>query len=165
MTTVRVPAIPGLSDALEKYADRLDLDLIERAWQLSSRAHRGQKRWSGDEAISHGVAVARILVEQHLDGVSIAAGLLHDVVEDTDITIADVEREFGAEVASIVDGLTKIATLTFRSSAEEQVENYRKLLMSVARDARVVIIKLADRLLNMRTLEHLPPDKQRRIAL
>jgi len=165
MTTVRVPAIPGLSDALEKYAERLDLDLIERAWQMSSRAHRGQKRWSGDEAISHGVAVARILVEQHLDTVSIAAGLLHDVVEDTDITIADVERDFGPEVASIVDGLTKIATLTFRSSAEEQVENYRKLLMSVAKDARVVIIKLADRLHNMRTLEHLPPDKQRRIAL
>src|SRR5262245_36692997 len=123
MTTVRVPAIPGLSDALEKYADRLDLDLIERAWQMSSRAHRGQKRWSADVAVSDGVAVARSLVEQHLDTVSIAAGLLHDVVEDTDINLADIEREFGPDVASIVDGLTKISTLTFRSSAEEQVEN------------------------------------------
>ena len=165
MTTVRVPSIPGLSDALEPYADRLDLDLIERAWQLSARAHRGQKRWSGEDAVSHGIAVARILVEQHLDSASIACGLLHDVVEDTDVTIPDLEKEFGPEVASIVDGLTKISTLTFRSTAEEQVENYRKLLVSVARDARVVIIKLADRLHNMRTLEHLPPEKQRRIAL
>ena len=165
MTVVRVPAIPGLSDVLEPYADRLDLELIERAWQLSSRAHRGQKRWSGDEAVSHGVAVARILVEQHLDSISVACGLLHDVVEDTDVTIADLEKQFGSELATIVDGLTKISTLTFRSAAEEQVENYRKLLVSVARDARVIIIKLADRLHNMRTLEHLPDDRQGRIAL
>ncbi|MFI5280705.1 MAG: HD domain-containing protein, partial [Gemmatimonadales bacterium] len=121
MTTVRVPTIPGLSDALEGYADRLDLDLIERAWQFSARAHKGQKRWSGEAAVSHGVAVARILVEQHLDSASIACGLLHDVAEDTDVTIADLEKEFGAEVATIVDGLTKISSLTFRSTAEEQV--------------------------------------------
>ncbi len=165
MTVVRLPAIPGLRDVLEPYADKLDLDLIERAYQLSSRAHRGQKRWSGEAAVSHGVAVARILIEQHLDSVSVACGLLHDVVEDTDTTIADLEKVFGAEVATIVDGLTKIGTLTFRSSAEEQAENYRKLLVSVAKDARVIIIKLADRLHNMRTLEHLPAEKQRRIAL
>ena len=165
MTTVRIPAIPGLSDVLEPFADRLDLDLLERAYRLSARAHRGQKRWSGEDAVSHGIAVARILVELHLDSVSIACGLLHDVVEDTDVTIADVEAEFGAEVATIVDGLTKISTLTFRSSAEEQVENYRKLLVSVAKDARVIIVKLADRLHNMRTLEHLPEEKRSRIAL
>jgi len=165
MTAIRVPEIPGLSDVLEPFADRLDLDLIERAWQVSSRAHRGQKRWSGEEAVSHGVAVARILVEQHLDSVSVACGLLHDVVEDTDVAIADLEKEFGPEVVAIVDGLTKIGSLSFRSAAEEQVENYRKLLVSIARDARVIIIKLADRLHNMRTLEHLPEEKQRRIAL
>ncbi|MDO8666836.1 MAG: HD domain-containing protein, partial [Gemmatimonadales bacterium] len=165
MTTVRVPAIPGLSDVLEPLAERLDLDLLERAYQLSARAHRGQKRWSGEDAVSHGIAVARILIELHLDSVSIACGLLHDVVEDTDVTIADVEAQFGAEVATIVDGLTKISTLTFRSSAEEQVENYRKLLVSVAKDARVIIVKLADRLHNMRTLEHLPEEKRSRIAL
>ena len=165
MTTVRIPAIRGLADVLEPAADRLDLDLIERAWQLSARAHRGQKRWSGEDAVSHGIGVARILVELQLDSVSVACGLLHDVVEDTDVTIADVEKEFGPEVATIVDGLTKISTLTFRSSAEEQVENYRKLMVSVAKDARVIIIKLADRLHNMRTLEHLPEDKQSRIAL
>src|SRR5512135_1788863 len=167
MTTVRtpVPAIPGLSDALEPFADRLDLDLIQRAWEMSSRAHKGQKRWSGEDAVSHGVAVARILVELHLDSVSVACGLLHDVVEDTDVTIQDIEKEFGPEVAAIVDGLTKLSTLTFRSTAEEQAENYRKLLLSVAKDARVVIVKLADRLHNMRTLEHLPEEKQNRIAL
>jgi len=164
MTAIRVPEIPGLSDVLEPFADRLDLDLIERAWQVSSRAHRGQKRWSGEEAVSHGVAVARILVEQHLDSVSVACGLLHDVVEDTDVGITEIEKAFGVEVAGIVDGLTKLGTLSFRSAAEEQVENYRKLLVSVAKDARVIIIKLADRLHNMRTLEHLPEEKQRRIA-
>src|SRR5512135_2857023 len=166
MTTVRtpVPAIPGLSDALEPFADRLDLDLIQRAWEMSSRAHKGQKRWSGEDAVSHGVAVARILVELHLDSVSVACGLLHDVVEDTDVTIQDIEKEFGPEVAAIVDGLTKLANLTFRSTAEEQAENYRKLLVSIAKDARVIIIKLADRLHNMRTLEHLPEEKQGRIA-
>jgi GTP pyrophosphokinase len=165
VTTVRIPAIPGLSDVLEPFADKLDLELLERAYQFSARAHRGQKRWSGEDTVSHGVAVARILVELHLDSVSVTCGLLHDVVEDTDVTTADLEKEFGPEVATIVDGLTKISTLTFRSSAEEQVENYRKLLVSVARDARVIIVKLADRLHNMRTLEHLPQEKQARIAL
>ncbi len=160
-----LPAIPGLTDALEPYAERLDLDLLARAYQFSAAAHRGQKRWSGEDAVSHGIGVARILVEAHLDAVSAAAGLLHDVVEDTEVTVEDLEREFGKEVATIVDGLTKISTLSFRSTAEEQAENYRKLLLSVAKDARVVIVKLADRLHNMRTLEHLPEEKQRRIAL
>ena len=165
MTVAPVPAIPGLADALEAYADRLDLDLLERAWRFSASAHRGQKRWSGDDAVTHGIAVARILIEAHMDSTSAACGLLHDVIEDSEVTVGDLEREFGAEVAAIVDGLTKISSLTFRSTAEEQAENYRKLLLSVARDARVVIVKLADRLHNMRTLEHLPEEKQRRIAL
>jgi GTP pyrophosphokinase len=165
VTVLPIPVIPGLSDALEVYAERLDLDLLDRAYRFSAAAHRGQKRWSGEEAVSHGVAVARILIEAHLDSISAACGLLHDVVEDTDIEMEDLEREFGVEVATIVDGVTKISTLTFRSTAEEQAENYRKLLLSVAKDARVVIVKLADRLHNMRTLEHLPEEKQRRIAL
>ncbi|HXY70884.1 MAG TPA: bifunctional (p)ppGpp synthetase/guanosine-3',5'-bis(diphosphate) 3'-pyrophosphohydrolase [Gemmatimonadales bacterium] len=165
MTVAPIPAIPGLADALEAYADRLDLELLERAWRFSASAHRGQKRWSGEEAVTHGIAVARILIEAHMDSTSAACGLLHDVIEDSEVTVGDLEREFGAEVAGIVDGLTKISSLTFRSTAEEQAENYRKLLLSVARDARVVIVKLADRLHNMRTLEHLPEEKQRRIAL
>ena len=165
MTATRVPDLPGLAEALEPYAERLDLALIERAYRFSAAAHHGQVRLSGDEAVSHGIAVARILVEQHLDSVSVACGLLHDVIEDTEVRLEDLEREFGGEVASIVDGLTKLSTITFRSTAEEQVENYRKLLVSVAKDARVIIIKLADRLHNMRTLEHLPEEKQGRIAL
>src|SRR6185503_4207685 len=120
---------------------------------------------SGEEFVSHSIAVATILIGQFLDSTSIAAALLHDVVEDADVRGEDIAAEFGPEVAGLVDGLTKIAHLTFRSSAEEQVENYRKLLLSIAKDARVIIIKLADRLHNMRTLEHLAPDKRSRIAL
>ncbi len=155
---------PDFRAALERHADRLDLELIDRALRYSASAHRGQKRMSGEEFISHSIAVATILIGQFLDSTSIVAALLHDVVEDADVRTEDVAQEFGAEVAGLVDGLTKIAHLTFRSTAEEQVENYRKLLLSIAKDARVIIIKLADRLHNMRTLEHLAPDKRARIA-
>src|SRR3989440_12777666 len=120
---------------------------------------------SGDDFVSHSVAVATILAEQQMDTTTIAAALLHDVVEDSNVTLEILRRDFGNEVADLVDGLTKISTLTFRSTAEEQAENYRKLLMSVARDARVIIIKLADRLHNMRTLDPLPPEKRKRIEL
>jgi len=163
--TVSTPDIaPELHAMLAKHADRLDLDLIERALRVSASAHRGQKRASGEEFISHSIAVAMILTEQLPDTTSIAAALLHDVVEDSDVRVEDIARDFGAEVGAIVDGLTKISHLTFRSTAEEQVENYRKLLLSIAKDARVIIIKLADRLHNMRTLEHLEPEKRARIA-
>jgi (p)ppGpp synthase/HD superfamily hydrolase len=118
--------------------------------RFSAAAHRGQKRMSGEEFVSHSIAVATILIGQFLDSTSIVAALLHDVVEDADVRGEDIAQEFGAEVAGLVDGLTKIAHLTFRSTAEEQVENYRKLLLSIAKDARVIIIKLADRLHNMR---------------
>src|SRR3989440_1166431 len=132
---------------------------------MSAQAHLGQKRQSGDDYVSHSVAVATILAEQQMDSVTIAAALLHDVVEDSNVSVEDIRTTFGPEVAELVDGLTKLSTLTFRSTVEEQAENYRKLLLSVAKDARVIIIKLADRLHNMRTLEHLDPEKRRRIAL
>jgi GTP pyrophosphokinase len=156
---------PDLRAVLERHADRLDLDLIDRALRFSASAHRGQKRMSGEDFVSHSIAVALILAEQLLDSTTIAAALLHDVVEDSDVRTEDIAKEFGGEIAGIVDGLTKISSLTFRSSAEEQVENYRKLLLSIAKDARVIIIKLGDRLHNMRTLEHLPPERRSRIAL
>ncbi len=155
---------PDFRTLLERHADRLDLEQIDRALRFSSSAHRGQKRVSGEDFIQHSIAVARTLVEQQLDTTSIVSALLHDVVEDSDIRAEDISREFGAEVANIVDGLTKISSLTFRSSAEQQVENYRKLLLSIAKDARVIIIKLADRLHNMRTLDPLSPEKRARIA-
>lgn len=153
-----------LARELEARRDRLDLDLVERAYRYGATAHRGQKRLSGEEFFSHAVAVARILLDHQMDSVSIAAALLHDVVEDADVSVADLRRLFGDEVGSIVDGLTKISSLNFRSSTEEQVENYRKLLLSIAKDVRVIIIKLADRLHNMRTVEHLPEDRRVRMA-
>jgi guanosine-3',5'-bis(diphosphate) 3'-pyrophosphohydrolase len=151
--------------AVAERGERLDLGLIERAFRLSSSAHRGQKRLSGEDFVSHSVEVAKILVGQQLDSVTVAAALLHDVAEDSEVTLSEIREGFGDEVADIVDGLTKISNLTFRSAEEEQSENYRKLLLSIARDARVIMVKLADRLHNMRTLEHLPEHRQRSIAL
>ena len=164
MTGILPQLAPEFQDILKRHADRLDLPLINRALEVSASAHRGQKRMSGEEFISHSIAVASILTELLQDSTSIAAALLHDVVEDSDVGTEDLADEFGDEVAGLVDGLTKIAHLTFRSSTEEQVENYRKLLLSIAKDARVIIIKLADRLHNMRTLEYLSDERRQRIA-
>ena len=144
--------------------DRLDRELLARAYRFSEKAHEGQKRLSGEKFVSHCVEVAKILVDLQLDSTTVASGLIHDVVEDTNVTIDDIEAEFGKEIAEIVDGLTKIGHLPLNSSQERQVENYRKLLLSIAKDARVILIKLADRLHNMRTLEFLPADRQKRIA-
>jgi len=155
---------PGLFAALEPDLDRLNADLITRAYEFSRVAHTGQKRSSGEDYIVHCIEVAEILAELHLDSVTLASGLIHDVVEDTSATIEDVRETFGEEVATVVEGLTKIARVKFRTHTEQQVENYRKLLLSMAQDARVIVIKLADRLHNMRTLEHVPREKQRRIA-
>jgi GTP diphosphokinase / guanosine-3',5'-bis(diphosphate) 3'-diphosphatase len=149
---------------LKEYAERLDFALITRAYEFSKVAHQGQKRRSGEDYIVHCVDVAEILAELHLDTVTIVSALIHDVVEDTPATIDDVRAAFGGEVATVVDGLTKISRVEFRTNTEQQVENYRKLLLSMAQDARVILIKLADRLNNMRTLEHLREEKQRRIA-
>ncbi|MEX2178047.1 MAG: bifunctional (p)ppGpp synthetase/guanosine-3',5'-bis(diphosphate) 3'-pyrophosphohydrolase [Gemmatimonadaceae bacterium] len=155
--------IPGWADAFD--TDRLDRELLARAYRFSEEAHRGQMRLSGEPFVTHCVEVAKILAELQLDSVTVACGLIHDVVEDTRVTVPDVEREFGKEVASIVDGLTKIAKLPSGGTKEErQVESYRKLLLSIAKDARVIIVKLADRLHNMRTLDPLPQEKRVRIA-
>ena len=165
MTSTAPILAPELAKAVAAQHDRLDLEVLSRAYRISAQAHQGQKRLSGDDFVSHSVAVATILAEQQMDTTTIAAALLHDVVEDSDVTLEVLRKDFGNEVADLVDGLTKISTLTFRSTAEEQAENYRKLLMSVARDARVIIIKLADRLHNMRTLDPLSAEKRTRIAL
>jgi guanosine-3',5'-bis(diphosphate) 3'-pyrophosphohydrolase len=144
---------------------RLDEELLARAYRFSEEAHRGQFRNSGEPYVTHCVEVAKILADLQLDTTTVASGLIHDVVEDTTISVADVEREFGKEIAAIVDGLTKIAKLPNSGSKQDrQVESYRKLLLSIAKDARVIIVKLADRLHNMRTLDFLPEEKRRRIA-
>ena len=157
-------AIPGFGRGDDGAYDRLDHELLVRAYRFSDVAHAGQVRHSGEPYVSHCVEVARILADLQLDTTTVTSGLLHDIVEDTDVTIEDVEREFGPEIAQIVDGLTKIANLPLSSREERQVENYRKLLLSIAKDARVILIKLADRLHNMRTLDWLTPEKRRRIA-
>lgn len=165
MTTIALhEEIPGFGPAEDVSYEKLDHEVLVRAYRFSLAAHAGQVRRSGEPYVSHCVEVAHILADLQLDTTTVTSGLLHDIVEDTDITVADVEREFGSEIAGIVDGLTKIANLPLSSREERQVENYRKLLLSIAKDARVILIKLADRLHNMRTLEWLAPDKQRRIA-
>jgi len=156
--------IPGFVPRVDGGYDRLDYDLLVRAYKYTERAHAGQVRHSGEPYVSHCIEVARILADLQLDSATVACGLLHDVVEDTDITVADIEREFSREIAQIVDGLTKIANLPLTSREDRQVENYRKLLLSIAKDARVILIKLADRLHNMRTLDWLAPEKRRRIG-
>ena len=157
--------IPGWSFDESAHA-RLDQELLARAYRFSEEAHRGQTRNSGAPYVMHCIEVAKILADLQLDSTTVVSGLIHDVVEDTAIELEDVEREFGKEIAAIVDGLTKIAKLpNSGSNQDRQVESYRKLLLSIAKDARVIIVKLADRLHNMRTLEYLPEEKRKRIAL
>ncbi len=162
-TTIRGFPRP-LARAMEQYADRLDIDTIRAAYELADEAHAGQRRASGEPFINHAVEVATIVTELQLDTASVISALVHDVVEDTVVSIHGIREIFGEEVGAIVDGVTKIGKVRFRSSTERQVENYRKLLLSMAQDARVILVKLADRLHNMRTLEHLPPGKQQPIA-
>lgn len=139
-------------------------EFLWKAYSFGKEAHKGQLRRSGEPYFSHCVEVATILAEMKLDPVTISAALLHDVVEDTGYTLKDVEKEFSEELAQLVDGVTKLSDIKFRSEEDKQAINFRKMLLSVADDIRVIIIKFADRLHNMRTLEHLPAVKQRRIA-
>ncbi len=139
--------------------------VITKAYELAIKAHKGQKRRSGQDYVQHPIAVAIILAGLGMGGKTISAGLLHDVPEDTPVPLAEIEKEFGNEIASLVDGVTKLGKIKLRGSHEEYfLENLRKMLLAMATDIRVVIIKLADRLHNMRTLEYNPPDKQIRIA-
>lgn len=153
-----------LVSQLESYLPRSDIASIAEAYEFSAKAHEGQLRRSGDPYITHPVAVAEILAALHLDAASIKACLLHDVVEDTGTTVADIEARFGEDVALLVDGVSKIDSLKFDSAAEAQAESFRKMVLAMARDLRVILVKLADRTHNMRTIQSLPPHKQRRIA-
>ena len=141
-----------------------NVDLIERAYKTALQAHEGQTRKSGEPYVHHPLAVATIVASQGLDDVTIGAALLHDSIEDTEIDLSDLERDFGAEVASIVDGVTKLDRINFDSREDQQAASMRKMLVAVAKDLRVLVIKLADRLHNMRTLAALPEFKQERTA-
>jgi len=153
-----------LIEEIPKYQPGADLDLVKRAYRFSEISHQGQQRASGEPYLSHPLAVANLLVDFKMDVITVTAGLLHDVLEDTAATKGDLEREFGKEIADLVDGVTKIGKLAFSSREERQAENFRKMLVAMARDLRVLMIKLADRLHNMRTLHYLSADKARKIG-
>lgn len=153
-----------LLDEVRAHHPSADLGVVERAFDLAVEAHADQARASGEPYVTHPIASARILAELGIDPVAVAAALLHDVPEDTEYRLADIEERFGAEVAQLVDGVTKLSKFSTHSHEQQQAENIRKMFLAMAEDIRVVLIKLADRLHNMRTLAALPPDKQQRIA-
>ncbi len=153
-----------IQDRVLQHRPGADVELLRRAYVYAARAHRGQVRRSGEPYLVHPLEVAYILADLELDDAAIATGLLHDAVEDSQATIEDIEAAFGREIATIVDGVTKLARIDFASPEERQAENIRKMILAMTSDIRVLLVKLADRLHNMRTLEHMPEDKQRRIA-
>lgn len=156
--------LPELMSKVRAYHAQADVGLIEKAYRYSERMHDGQKRKSGDPYFIHPTHVAGVITELRLDTASVCAALLHDVVEDTDVTEKDIAQQFGDEVAFLVDGVTKLGKVNFASKEDRQAESFRKMLIAMARDIRVLLVKLADRLDNMRTLEHMNIDSQERIA-
>lgn len=154
------PDLPALLRKFKEYNPNQDTSLIEKAYHFAEKAHEKQKRESGEPYFTHCCHVANILMDFNLDADTICAGLLHDTVEDTSIALDDLRREFNPEIAHMVQGVTKISDLKFSSTDEETVENWRKMLIAVAEDVRVILIKLADRTHNMRTLDFMPPDRQ-----
>ena len=159
-----MPEIDQLSEQIASYLKPEDVAHVEEAFRFSKAAHAGQYRKSGDPYISHPVAVATILAEWHLDAPALMAALLHDVVEDTPTTKVEIGEKFGKQVAELVDGVSKLDKIEFQTEAHAQAENFRKMLLAMARGVRVILIKLADRLHNMRTLDAMQPEKRQRIA-
>ena len=161
---LRVTRFRDLTKAVSTYRPNDDLEIIRRAYDFSTQNHTGQSRASGEPYVVHPLEVAMILADMKMDANAIAAGLLHDCVEDTSVTIVDVRKEFGEQVAHLVEGVTKISKIDFATREERQAENLRKMMLAMVDDVRVVLIKLADRLHNMRTLDALPPDRREKIA-
>lgn len=156
--------VDQLIEKAKLYMTAGDLEKIEEAYEFALAAHHDQNRYSGEPYIVHPTKVAEILVDLKLDVVTVVAALLHDVVEDTEVTFQDIEEKFSPEIARLVDGVTKLGRIKYKSKEEQEAENHRKMFVAMAKDIRVILIKLADRLHNMRTLDHLPEDKQVRIA-
>src|SRR5262245_12774530 len=159
-----VKDLDQLLDRVRSYNTEADLGVVRKAYEFSARAHKGQLRRSGEPYLQHPIAVAGVLASLKTDVTAVVAGLLHDTLEDTVATPEELEKEFGKDVVHLVDGVTKIGKITFKSYEEKQAENFRKMVLSMADDIRVVLIKLADRLHNMRTLEHLSSAKRQAIA-
>jgi len=159
-----MPTIDALSDRLTEYLDSDEIRKVRRAYFYAEQAHDGQRRKSGEPYVTHPLAVASALAEMHMDRDCLIAAMLHDVIEDTEIDFEGISGQFGETVARVVDGVSKLTHLEFESKAEAQAENFQKMVLAMAEDIRVIIVKLADRLHNMRTLGAMRPDKQRRIA-
>ncbi|MDH3533931.1 MAG: HD domain-containing protein, partial [Gammaproteobacteria bacterium] len=153
-----------MADTLKSYMPAEQIEQVMRAYDFGANAHEGQTRLTGEPYITHPVAVAQMLAEMHLDAQTIVAAILHDVVEDTDTNLADIEAQFGQEVAALVDGVSKLDQMEFTSRAEAQAESFRKMMLAMIEDIRVILVKLADRLHNVATLDAMPRDKQVRIA-
>ena len=156
--------IEALSHRLSSYLEAPQINLVKRAYYYAEQAHDGQKRRSGEAYVTHPLAVADILATMHMDHQSLMAAMLHDVIEDTGISKKAIAKQFGDSVADLVDGVSKLTQIEFESHAEKQAENFQKMALAMANDLRVILVKLADRLHNMRTLGAMPPDKKRRIA-
>ena len=156
--------LKSLLDEVKSYDKGADLELIKKAYDFTKNAHKGQKRQSGEDYFAHPLDVVKILLELKPDTATICAGFLHDVVEETDYSLKDMEIEFGKEVALLVEGETKTTKVVFDSPEDYTAENWRKILLATTKDVRVILIKLSDRLHNMRTLKHIRPDKQKRIS-
>src|SRR3954453_4312246 len=163
-TTLTLTKFRDLMKRMQESRPQDDLAIIKKAYDSSLKHHEGQSRASGEPYLVHPLEVALVLAEMKMDPVAVAAGLLHDSVEDTSVTIVDIRTDFGEQVAHIVEGVTKISKIDFATREEQQAENLRKMMLAMVDDIRVVLIKLADRLHNMRTLEHLQPERQRKIA-
>src|ERR1700736_5354989 len=163
-TALTLTKFRELMNRMQENRPHDDLSIIKSAYDFSLKHHEGQTRASGEPYLVHPLEVALVLAEMKMDPVAVAAGLLHDSVEDTSVTIVDIRKDFGEQVAHIVEGVTKISKIDFVTREEQQAENLRKMMLAMVDDIRVVLIKLADRLHNMRTLEHLPPDRQHKIA-
>jgi len=153
-----------LIETLKSYLSEDEIDTIAEAYEFGAAAHKGQTRKTGEPYISHPVSVAQYLAEMHMDAEAITAAILHDVVEDTEASLTEIRERFGDEVALVVDGVSKLDQIQFKSRAEAQAESFRKMMLAMIEDIRVILVKLADRLHNMKTLEAMPPDKRHRIA-
>ena len=164
MSKENTATIQTICNTINSYYPDAKTDLVEKAYVFAEKAHRGQLRSSGEPYMVHPTQVAQTLAELRLDIQTIATGLLHDTVEDTHATMEEISKEFGKDIAELVDGVTKLSKITFKTSEEKQAENFRKMIIAMAKDIRVILVKLADRLNNMQTLEHLPPAKQQLIA-
>ncbi|MBM2853630.1 MAG: (p)ppGpp synthetase [Steroidobacteraceae bacterium] len=160
----RAPGIGQLVSKIEAYLPPDQVERVREAYEYAETAHAGQKRHSGEAYITHPIAVADILADLHMDGATLTAAILHDVVEDTPSSAAEVEQRFGKEVAELVDGVTKLDQVQFKSRKEAQAESFRKMILAMVRDIRVIMVKLADRTHNMRTLSAMPPEKRRSVA-